>query len=380
MTWHYVLLIPVFFASSFWLTTTICMAIFFRKKRPALETKAPKKYSPFISLLKPVCGLEKNLYENLITACEQDYPDYEIIYSVQSRDDTALEILKKIRIKYPQKRIQIVIDENAVGPNGRLANIYNGSQRAKGEVLVFSDSDMVLKPDYLKTIVAPLADEKVGVSCTLYKARNPVSIIEALELLSFNVDFVPSMIFAIVTKVSIACPGATQAIRRKVLEKIGGLEPLGHYLVEDYELGRRVVEKGHQIHFVPYVADTEVDLKTFRDWWRHQVYWDQNTRAANPSGFFFTILIRGIPFAFLYALLGGLYGWIILLGTIGMRVGTALSGSFFLKDKDGMKSSWMLPIRDLLGIFVWLASFIKRKTYWRGRTFALKKGKMVEVL
>ncbi|UCG13487.1 MAG: bacteriohopanetetrol glucosamine biosynthesis glycosyltransferase HpnI [Deltaproteobacteria bacterium] len=379
MTWQYILLIPVIIGSVFCLVTTICMAFFITRKQNSFEPKKSRDYLPFVSLIKPVYGLEKDLYVNLATACKQDYPDYEVIYGVQRRDDPALRILEKIQREHPQTDVQIVIDENAVGPNGKVSNIYNISQRAKGDVFVISDSDMFLRPDYLRTIVAPLVDEKVGISCTLYKAWKPKNTVEALELLSFNVDFIPSIVFAVVTNTSIACPGQTHAICRRVLNKIGGLAPLSHYLVEDYELGRRVVEAGYRIRFVPYVVDMGVELKTFQDWWRHQVYWDQNTRSANPSGFFFTFLIRALPFALLYALLGGPYGWAVIVATTSVRIVTAVANSTFLGDKDGAKNFWLLPFRDILAVFVWLASFLKRQTYWRDKTFVLEKGKLTEV-
>ena len=360
------------------------MILFFRRS-PSPPTPLPqgegghKPGEGFISLIKPVCGLEKNCHENLATACHQNYPNYEIIYSVQNKKDPALKVLEKIQKEFPQKNIKIVVDETAIGPNGRLANIYNGSRQAKGDILVFSDSDMFLKPDYLAMIAAPLANPEVGVSCTLYKAWRPDNIAESLELLSFNADFVPAMVFALVTHASIACPGASQAIRRDVLEKMGGLKPLANYLVEDFELGRRVVEMGFQIHFEPTVIETGVDLKSFKDWWRHQVYWDQNTRAANATGFFFTLLIRGLPFACAYALVGAPYAIKILMAMLGIRFLTAWINSLCLKDFDGIKASWLLPLRDLLGIFVWFASFVKRKTYWKGREFIIQKGKMVEI-
>jgi ceramide glucosyltransferase len=139
------------------------------------------------------------------------------------------------------------------------------------------------------------------------------------------------------------------------------------------------VQKGYRIHFVPYVAKMGVDLERFRDWWFHQVYWDQNTKSANPAGFFFTLLIRGIPFALIYALAGGPRGWSVVLATIAIRLLTAVANCLLLRDPDGIKSVWLLPIRDLLGIFVWLASFFKRKTYWKEKIFVLKRGRMIEV-
>jgi ceramide glucosyltransferase len=121
-----------------------------------------------------------------------------------------------------------------------------------------------------------------------------------------------------------------------------------------------------------------MDLETFSDWWHHQVGWDQKTKSANPSAFFFTLLIRGIPFAFLYAVIGAPHGWAVFLGIVGLRICTAISNGVHLHDRDGMKFIWLLPVRDMLGLFVWLASFVKRNTSWRGRIFVLKNGKMRE--
>lgn len=376
-------LIPVACAAVYWVAASVCMGVFFRVS--PLPTPSPSsgegwvEGEHFVSLIKPVCGLEKNLHANLSTAVRQDYPDYEVIYSVQNPKDPALPLLEKIRSENPDKKIRIVVDETAVGPNGRLCNIYNASCRASGDILVFSDSDMFLNPDYLRSITAPFADPAVGVACTLYKAWKADNIPEALELLSFNADFVPSMVFAAVTGASLACPGASQAIRRDVLEKIGGLSPLSNYLVEDFELGRRVVEAGFRLQFVPYVAATGVDLGDFKSWWRHQVYWDQNTRAANPSGFFFTLLIRGVPFGVLYAILHGPAWPLVLAATLGLRLFTAAVNAGILRDKEGLQWLWLLPLRDLLGVPVWLASFIKKRTVWKGREFAIRKGKMVEI-
>lgn len=354
----------------YWVAATAALALFFSKKpRPSTSNLS----WPKVSLIKPVCGVEKNLRENLETALRQDYPDYEVIFAVQSKNDPALPVLQKI------KGAKIIIDETAPGPNGRLVNIYNGSKHAAGEILVFSDSDMFLRPDYLKTIVAPfLENPEVGMACTLYRAAGALRWFEKLELLSLNADFIPSAVFAEVTGLSKICPGSSQAIRRDVVEKIGGLSSLAHHLVEDFELGQRVLKTGFQMIILPYLVQTQVALQGAREWWRHQVYWKQNTRAAAPVGFFFTFLIRAIPFALFYALMGGPHGLGILSAAVGLRLVTAAVNALILKDQEGLKALWLLPLRDLAGIFIWLASLTRHKTYWRGRVFRVKKGMMVE--
>jgi len=377
--WHTLLLVPVFLSAVFWLLTSFCVAIFMKSGQYGTSKADLKENVLPVSLIKPVCGLEKNLYANLAAACRQSYPDYEVIYTVQSEKDPALDIIAKVKTDFPEQDIKIVVDSNEIGVNGKVSNIYNASRRARGDVLVISDSDMHLEPAYLQQIIAPLISDKVGIACTLYQAWRPDNLLEALELLTYNCDFVPAMLFAYISKTSIASPGATMAIRPDVLQDAGGLRPLGDYFVEDFELGRRVVAKGYRIALIPYIARMDMDLKSFRDWWRHQVYWDQNTKSVNAVGFFFTLLVRGIPFALLYALLGGTGGWLVLGAVMGLRIATGIVNALLLRDSDGLKSIWLLPLRDLFGIFVWLVSLLKRQTHWRGKRYLLKKGKMVAV-
>jgi len=374
LAWIALLLVPVVTSWVYWVATSAVMLRFFRKRR-----REGACWHPTVSLIKPVCGLEKNLYRNLSTACRQAYPEYEVIFSVQDSADPALPLLARIRDENPGVLVRIVVDRASAGPNGRLSNILNATSHATGEVLVYSDSDMCLEPTYLSTIVAPLADPRVGVACTLYRVEGADNLFEALELLSLNTDFLPSMVFATETGAALACPGASQAIRRETLTRIGGLRPMAYTLVEDLELGRAVVAAGFRIAFVPHVAVTGVDLAGPSVWWRHQVYWEQNTRVANPIGFFFTWLVRGVPFAGLYALCGGPGYWLVLAATLAVRLGTTVVTSMLLEDREGIRRLWLLPLRDTVGLFVWFASFIGRKVHWRGRVFVLSGNAMIEV-
>jgi ceramide glucosyltransferase len=373
-TWTTLLLVPVVSSCVYWIATATTMLRFFRT-RPREECG----WLPAVSLIKPICGLEKDLYENLSTACRQDYPAYEVIFSVQDAADPALPVLARIRDENPGVPVRIVIDRACAGPNGRLSNILNATGRATGDVLVYSDSDMRLESGYLRTIVAPLANPRVGIACTLYRAEGAENLYESLELLSLNADFVPSMVFATEIGAALACPGASQAIRRETLTLIGGLTPMAYSLVEDLELGRAVVAAGLSIVLAAHVAVTGVDLPRPSVWWRHQVYWDQNTRVANPVAFFFTWLVRGIPFAGLYALFGGLASWLVLTATLAVRLGTAAVTSMLLGDREGIRRLWLLPLRDTAGLFVWFASLTSRKVHWRGRVFVLSGNAMIEV-
>ncbi len=373
-SWHWWLLLPIGLSWGYWIAVAVLLALFMRRRPPTPKAS----YRPSVSLIKPVCGLEKELFENLSTACLQDYPDYEVIFALQDPKDPALAVVQRVQGEHPDRRVSVIVDPSSAGPNGRLCNILNATRRAKGEALVFSDSDMRLAPDYLKRMVDGLADPRVGVVCTLYRARGATNLYESMELLSLNVEFVPSMAFAVTTGISLACPGASQALRRETLGRIGGLEPLAHCLVEDFELGRRAVDAGLEVRMLPYVAESGVDLRDFKAWWKHQVYWDQNTRAASPVGFFFTWLIRGVPLACLLCLLDAAQFFLVLPATVALRLTTAAASLRVLGDVEGLWKLWLLPLRDLAGVFVWLASFVQRKVYWKGRVFVLQGGRMVE--
>jgi ceramide glucosyltransferase len=331
---------------------------------------------PPVTVLKPVHGIEKNQRENLRSTCLQDYPDFQVVFSVQELDDPAIPILYEIQREFGCERVTVAIENRRSGTNGKINNMVGGLLHARHHILVISDSDVKLRPDYLKAIVAPLADPEVGCVCTLYKAACARTWYEKTELLTLNADFMTSVVFAHVSGASKFCLGASAALRRSTLDDIGGLEALADYLVEDYEMGRRIWKSGKKIAVVPYIVDTMVDLKSPSQWWSHQVYWDQNTRSARPAAFFYTVTIRSIPFALLYAVLQGLTlsSLEICGAAILLRLATAgLILRCGFGDREGLNSLWLLPFRDVASLVSWLLAFTKRTTVWRGTQFVLTR-------
>ena len=341
-----------------------------RARRPTSESS---ETWPPVTVLKPVHGLEKNLRENLRSTCSQDYPDFQVVLSVQRLDDPAIPLLQEIQHEFGPK-VTVAIEDCRAGTNGKINNLIGGIKHARYEVLVISDSDVRLDPDYLKTIVAPLADPNVGIVCTLYKAVCADKWYEKLELLTLNADLMISMIFALITGATKFCLGATTALRRSTLQDIGGLEALADYLVEDHEMGRRILESGKKEVIVPYFVETVMDLKSPAQWWGHQVYWDQNHRSAHPKGYFSTIILRAIPFAVLHAAarLGDPAGLAVLAGTLSVRLATAaVNLRWGLRDREGLRGLYLLPLRDLAGLVSWLLAYTKRTTVWREAQFIL---------
>jgi ceramide glucosyltransferase len=351
------------------------------RRSSTIQRKGSFQSWPPVTVLKPVHGLEKNQRENLRSTCIQDYPEFQVVFSVQEPDDAAIPLLKEIQQEFGEGRVTVAIENFKTGTNGKINNMIGGLRHARHDVLVISDSDVSLRPDYLKTIVAPLSDPEVGCACTLYKAAGAERWFEKMELLTLNADFMTNVLFAHVSGASKFCLGASAALHRSTLERIGGLEALSDYLVEDYEMGRRIWVLGRKIAIVPYFVDTIVDLKSPSQWWNHQVYWDQNTRAARPFAFFATALIRSVPFAFLFAIarMCDAFGLSILAGAATLRIlSAAMVLGWGLRDREGLRSLGLLLFRDIASLATWVLAFTKRTTIWRGTSFVLTRdGRLV---
>ncbi len=369
-----VFLIPIIAGSIY---SILCLlAVWHFRAHPRRSSGYSFSEWPGVTILKPVRGLEKNQELNLRSACQQDYPEFQVILSVQDPDDPALPLLRKIEHMFDSKRVSVVIGDCHVGPNGKINNLLGALPHAQYDTLVISDSDVRLEPDYLKAIIAPLADPSVGCVCTLYKAAHANRWYEKMELLTLNADFIPSVIFASVTGASKFCLGSSIAFRRSSLKEMGGLESLADYLAEDYEMGRRLWASGKKVAVVPHFVETTVDLKNYSLWWNHQVCWDQKTRAAQAKGFFATLLIRSVPFALLFAALRLLDadGLTVLGGAIGLRLATAtVILGWGLRDREGLRSLALLPLRDLAALIIWLLAFTKKTVNWRGAELILTR-------
>lgn len=374
---QYLLLVPVVAGSVYEFLRLFTLLRF----NPASHRKidVPDGFPP-VSILKPVCGLDKGLEENLRSACLQDYGQYQVVISTQDPGDPAVPIMEKVRREFPDK-VDIAIGNVTAGLNRKVNNLAGALRRARYEIIVISDSDIRLQSDYLKSIVAPLAAPgawDTGFVCTLYKASAARAWYEKLSLLTFNADFVPAIVFAYVTGAAKFCLGSSVALRRADLEGIGGIESLSGYLTEDYEMGQRLLDSGKRMVLVPHLVETLVDLKSPAHWWAAQVCWDQKTRTANPAGFFSTIVTRSVPFATAFAALRPDGAGLAVLGAaVLIRIITAAAMLRAIRDREGLRAVWLLPVRDLAGIFSWAAALVKRDVVWRGSRYCLdRQGKL----
>jgi ceramide glucosyltransferase len=365
-------LIPVAIGSVY---AVVCLMSLYLMRRQSEPTATFMRDEwPAVTILKPVCGLENGLRENLRSTCLQDYPAFQVVFCVQRLNDPAIPLLRELQREFGSERVTLAIEQCVFGPNGKVNNLIGGLKHSRHDVFVISDSDIRLRPEYLKTIIAPLADPEVGCVTTLYKASDAHTRLEAMELLTINADVLPNMVFAVVSGAAKFCVWASTAFRRSTLERIGGFPSLANYLVEDYEMGRRIRALGMRMVMLPYFVETSVDFKTFRQWWDHLVRSDQSCRAARPGSTFSTIVIRPVPFALLFALstLGSWTGLIVLVSTIAIRMtSAAIVMRWWLQDWKGVRSLWLLPFRDIMTLGSWVLAFTKRTTVWRESEFVL---------
>jgi ceramide glucosyltransferase len=353
---------------------TLVAAFFFRNRR--IPTSGVLDTLPPVTILKPVCGLEKNLAENLRTACEQDYPTYQVVYSAQRQDDPAIDVLRELEREFGPERVSVVVSDVQVGENGKINNLAGALPSARHDILVISDSDVRLRPDYLKAIVSPLADPSIGGVSTYFKASDAGPWYEQMEMLTINADHFASLMFADVIGVSDFCFGASFALRRETLERIGGLECLGSYLVEDNEMGQRILRTGLKLVVVPHVVETTIDLESPTRWWQKMIYWDQNTRAAKPGIFAASLVLRIIPLGLLFAAVRSFdsIGLAVFIGAVAVRVLAAAAVlGVALRDYRSLRSLWLIPFKDVLSLFWFAHAYVNRTVVWRGARLGLTR-------
>ncbi len=352
------------------LLTAITGVRFRRRMRRATEST----FLPPVTILKPLYGADKELLENLRTACLLDYPEYQVVLSVQRLDDPAIPIMRKVQQEFGEERVTLAIGASEARTNGKIQNLEIGYPLARHDILVISDSDVKLKRDYLRAIVAPLEDPAVGCVSTPYRAIHAHRWYEKLELLTMNADFVPNLIFASELRLTAFGLGASMCFRRQDLEAIGGFAAFRELLAEDSHMALRIEDLGRRVVVAPYFVDMEVDLKDVSDWWGHDLYWDQNTRVVRPAGFISTIVIRAVPFALLYAVLHAFdrQGLGVLVIALAIRLGVAAYLlAAVLDDREGLAALWLLPLRDLVGMVFWFLAIVKRDFVRRGKRFGL---------
>ena len=341
---------------------------------------APGSFTPPVSILKPLRGRDRDMYEGFRSHCLQDYPEFEIVFGVSDPNDDAVADVERLKREFPNHNIRLVICPDVLGANGKVSNLAQMLAHARYDHILINDSDIRVEHDYLARIMANFADPKVGMVTALYRAHAGGTLSSRLEAVTIGTDFAGGVLSALVLERGIHFAlGSTLAIRRDVLQQIGGLEPLVNHLADDYELGLRTSQAGYRVHLTDVVVDTYLPDYTFGAMFAHQLRWARTVRDMRKAGYAGVLLTFGLPWAILAAAFASFSPWSVALLTAvaitRFTAGATLCGPV-LRDLRTLRDIWLIPVRDFLGIVIWIWSFAADTVTWRGEVFHLKDGKL----
>lgn len=333
-------------------------------------------FHPPVTILKPIAGLDRDTYINLASFCQQDYPEYQIIFAIRDRLDPAIEVVEKIIAHFPHVDIQMIVSDRTIGTNLKVSNLANAEVKAKYPILLIADSDIRVGCDYLQRVIQPLKDPQVGVVSCLYRTLAE-GWVTTLEAIGTACEFDAGVLVATkMGKINFAL-GSTIAIRRSTLVAIGGFAAISDYLADDFMLGYLPVQKNYKVVLSNYVVEHVLSTDTFLGSIQRQIRWARGIRVSRPWGYVGLIFTYGTvtSLLFLFATGGSLLGWTILAITWCIRLTMGwIVGVKSLKDEAANKFLWLIPLRDLLSFAVWCYSFLGNTIKWRGRSLLLTKG------
>jgi ceramide glucosyltransferase len=332
---------------------------------------------PAVSLLKPVHGLEPRLKENIESFFRQDYPEYEILFAADTEENGALPVVRGICARYPNIPTRVIVTGRPPWPNPPAFSFYKMTEVAAHGILVTSDSDVEVQPNYLREVVSPLLDLKVGMLTCVYRGKSIAGFWSAVHAVGMSVEMTAGVVTANLLEGMKFGLGPTIVVRREALEKIGGYTVLGEYFANDFVIGNLIEKEGYRVVLSGHVIDHVVAPLTFSQVWEHEVRWAKSTRWSRPWGHFGSGLIFAIP----YGIVGFLaaawlrHPWIaaaFLCIAVANRVIESLAiGWGVTRDPRARNEAWLYPLRDLLGFFVWCASYGGQRTVWRSIPYKL---------
>jgi len=348
------------------------------KKRVASE------FAPGVSILKPVKGVDPRMYAGFVSHCRQQYAgEIELLFGVRSLEDAAVADVARLRVEHPDMSIRLVECPLLLGANGKVASLAQMLPQARFEHVVVNDSDIVVSSLYLANVMAPFADEAVGLVTVPYIGLAAGSLCSKLEALGISTDFMAGVFTARKLEGGIRFGlGSTLATTKTALAKMGGFEALVDQLADDYELGARLAAVGYRVELVHEVVATTVPAYTLRGFCEHQLRWARSTRDSRRMGYIGLGVTYVLPWALACVLASGgaLWSFSLLSLALLLRVSVALSvGVGMLRDGQVLRDMWLLPLRDCFGLFFWAWSYASDVVVWRGERFRLKRGVLHKV-
>jgi ceramide glucosyltransferase len=361
---------------AYYVTAIIAALRFFRSERS--RTLPP--YAPPVSLLKPVKGVDFASYENFSSFCRQDYPDYEILFAANDGNDLAVPLIQRLAAEFPRRGIRLITGAAQVGANRKVNNLIGLAREARHEILVLTDGDVRVRPNYLLEVIAPFADTTTGAVTSFYRGIAEKSLGAELEAIGASSDFFAGVLVAKWMEGMKFALGASIVTTRQWVAKIGGFEAIANMHSDDYELGRRIEKAGGQVLLSREPVWTMYPAQTARGFWNHQVRWARTVRLCRPISYLGLIFTQGLPWVLLAAAIAPAK-WIAaayLLSYLVLRLAMAWTvGVWGVGDEVLRRKLWLVPLRDAIYFAVWLASFASNRIHWSGEDFTMEKGQMV---
>jgi ceramide glucosyltransferase len=329
---------------------------------PSPSTKVPP-----ITILKPLHGPEPNLYANLATFCQQDYPaPVQVVFGVANPGDPAAAVVRRLIADFPGRDLTLVINARRHGANAKVSNLINMQPAVRYETIVIADSDIVVSPDYLSNVAAHLNQPAVGLVTCLYRGLAAGGIWSRLAAAGIDYHFLPNVLVGLKLGLAAPCFGSTIALTGTTLTKIGGLQSVADQLADDYGLGMATRRAGLKVAIAPFIVTHVCAEQSLRELLLQEIRWARTIRAMDSVGFCGLAITHAVPLALLGLILGGLtpVAWMILAVALVCRFALQAELHRLLHLRNGI--FWLGPIRDILSFAVFVASFFGRRVEWRG--------------
>ena len=336
-------------------------------------------FCPPVSCLKPIKGLDEDAYENYASFCRQDYPEYEIVFCVD-RDDPALPVLEKLIGDFPNRQIRLLFGSGRNAINDKVGRLTRLTTEAKYDLFVITDGDVRVRPDYLKTVVAPFRDPKVGAATCLYVSTRETNLVEELQSIGMISDFFAPVMVAWQLKDLKVTFGQSIITTRKAVAAYGGYPVIEDRPADDVYAGRLVAEQGFEVKLLPYIVESVADFKTMRDLVYKRTRWMTVQRLMRPWGHLGLIFTWGLPWALVAILTQPTAG--VALAYLGgyalCRIAVTWTiGAWGMKQRGLWKKMVLIPLWDAMAFLMWIASFARRTIRWRGVNYFLREGRLV---
>jgi ceramide glucosyltransferase len=331
---------------------------------------------PPVTVMKPLSGDEPLLEEALSTMCAQTYPHFQIVFGVQDPNDPALQAVARLRARFPHRDIAVTVSDPSPGPNHKVCNLINMLPAARHDILVFSDSDMHVGPDYLDNVVATLLTPGTGLVTTLCVGKPTVpGLMARLGATQITHCFLPGVLLARAIGRQ-DCLGTTMALTRATLERIGGLTALVDHLADDNVLGQLVQRQQMRVALADVVPATGVADRGPRGLWQHELRWNRTIRGLEPAALAASVVQFPLFWATLAcvgsALSARSVGMFAFSWAIRALAAWWIDGSLRLTGRDRSPFG-ALPLRDILSVVEIVASFMTDNVVWRGRSLLTGK-------